>query len=129
MLHLALKAHRDSLQAGTSDPQKLFVLLKVIPDAETARSRPPLALALVVDTSGSMRDKTDAGTAGGPGGGTARSTKLDHAIKAAQTLVNDERLLRKIRSPLYSLTTRPAPSCHFHRWVTAKRPSARCVTW
>ena len=80
MLHLVLKPHRDNLQAGTPDPQKLFVLLKVIPTATLANVRPPLALALVIDTSGSMREST---------GGVS---KLERAIEATDAILSDARL-------------------------------------
>ncbi len=50
-------------------------MLKVAPDAETARSRAPIAFALVIDTSGSMSGE-----------------KLDRAIEAGHTLVEDDRL-------------------------------------
>ena len=80
MLHLVLKPHRDNLQAGTSDPQKLFVLLKVIPTDTLANVRPPLALALVIDTSGSMREST---------GGVS---KLERAIEATDAILSDARL-------------------------------------
>ena len=80
MLHLVLKPHRDNLQAGTPDPQKLFVLLKVIPDAQLANVRPPLALALVIDTSGSMRE------------GAVGASKLERAIEATDAILSDPRL-------------------------------------
>ena len=80
MIHLVLKPHRDSLQAATSDLQKLFVLLKVIPTQALASVRPPLALSVVIDTSGSMRE-------------TARGvSKLERAMAATETIIDDERL-------------------------------------
>lgn len=84
VLHLVLKPHRENLQAGTTAPQKIFALLKVIPDAQVSHLRAPLALALVIDTSGSMRDV--ARNAGGS------MTKLDCAIEAAQSLLQHEDL-------------------------------------
>ena len=80
MIHLVLKPHRHNLQAGTLDPQKLFVLLKVIPAATLSRVRPPLALAFVIDTSGSMREKAGA------------STKLQRATDATDAILSDPRL-------------------------------------
>ncbi len=80
MLNLVLKPHRTSLRAGTAEAQKLFVMLKLIPQHEVARSRPPLAFALVIDTSGSMQEVS------------GRETKLDRAIQAAHTLLDDKRL-------------------------------------
>lgn len=75
MLNIVLKPHRANLKANTADEQKLFVMLKLIPEAAVAQTRPPLAYALVVDTSGSMAGK-----------------KLDQAIQAAHGLIDDARL-------------------------------------
>lgn len=83
MIHLSLKPHRDSLQAGTPDLQKLFVLLKVIPAPVLAGVRPPLALALVIDTSGSMRE----GTLG------RGASKLQRALAATEAILGDARLV------------------------------------
>lgn len=87
MLHLVFKPHRNILRADTSDAQKLFVLLKVIPAAPLASVRPPLALALVLDTSGSMREPSH-GAAGGVG-----QSKLDRAIEATGALLSNPRLV------------------------------------
>jgi len=75
MLKIALKPHRASLRAGVTDPQKLFVMLKLLPEAEVAQARPPFAVALVIDTSGSMS-----------------GDKLNQAMQAAHTLIDDDRL-------------------------------------
>ena len=80
MIHLVLKPHRESLQAGTTDLQKLFVLLKVIPAAQLSRVRPPLALAVIVDTSGSMRE------------GARGASKLERAMAATDAILSDSRL-------------------------------------
>ena len=80
VIQLVLKPHRDSLQAATAELQKLFVLLKVIPAGQLSRVRPPLALAVVIDTSGSMRE--------GPRG----ATKLEQAMAATDAIINDPRL-------------------------------------
>jgi Ca-activated chloride channel family protein len=108
MLNTVLKLHRSALRSGTAEAQKLFAMLKLIPEAEVAQARPPLALALVVDTSGSMREFADPEKAkeakrrgkAGPapatdGDGSAdlpRATKLDQAIQAAHQLIDDDRL-------------------------------------
>ncbi|HEX8465747.1 MAG TPA: VWA domain-containing protein [Abditibacterium sp.] len=86
MLHLVFKPHRDTLRAQTSDAQKLFVLLKVIPAAPLASVRPPLALALVLDTSGSMRELSNRAAGGA-------KSKLDHAIEATRALLLHPRLV------------------------------------
>ncbi len=112
MLNIVLRPHRSSLMAGTSEPQKLFAMLKVLPDSEVAGARAPLAFALVIDTSGSMREYADQEKAAqeiklrGLQGqsqsidGSAyhafnlqQTTKLDRAIEAAHKLVDDSRLL------------------------------------
>jgi len=80
MLNFVLKPHRAYLKAQTVEPQKLFVMLRCIPERQIAQTRPPLALALVIDTSGSMRDEVD------------NTTKLERAIQAAHKLVDDPAL-------------------------------------
>jgi len=86
-------------------------MLKVMPKGEVAGARPPLAFALVIDTSGSMREFADQERAGamvrgrglnvqrqetgdgtGPAVNLSLPTKLDQAIQAAQMLINDSRL-------------------------------------
>ena len=84
MLHIDFRPHRTSLTAGTTSPQKVFAMLKVIPDEEATRARPSLAFAFVVDTSGSMYDPAERGSS---------RTKLEQAMQAAHQLVDDDRLL------------------------------------
>ncbi|RYG75203.1 VWA domain-containing protein [bacterium] len=111
MLKIIWKPHRTSLKSGTGDAQKVFAMLKMIPDAEAAKSRPPLALALVIDTSASMQSYADQneaklaaartgarGTTDRTDGSTYQSfnmdlpTLLDQAIQAAHVMVDDTRL-------------------------------------
>ncbi len=111
MLDVTFIPHRSALRSATDEPQKLFAMLKLIPQGETAGARPPLAVALLIDTSGSMRDFADQEEAiaqierlglHGPvrdSDGRAEMsvdlglpTKLDRAIEAAHALANDERL-------------------------------------
>ncbi len=111
MLNLMFRPHRAALKSGSTDEQKLFAMLKVIPKGEVAGARPPLAFALVIDTSGSMREFADQERAAamvrgrglsvqhhesadgtGPAVNLSLPTKLDQAIRAAQTLINDARL-------------------------------------
>src|SRR4051812_33501918 len=99
MLQLTTKPHRTYLRANAGE-QKLFVMLKFLPSTEAAQSRPDVNLAVVIDTSGSMREpapganitpiptdpvvldgKTYTGTFEG-------STKLDGAMEAARALLN-----------------------------------------
>ncbi len=87
MLNLVLKPHRANLEAGTRDAQKIFALLKVIPDSQAARTRPPLAFCLVLDTSASMRDGAEE-----EGAGKSRATKLERMIEAAHAWLDDARL-------------------------------------
>ncbi|BCM92103.1 hypothetical protein IAD21_03982 [Abditibacteriota bacterium] len=117
MLNIQLKPHRTALKSGTTEPQKLFAMLKLIPDAEVAATRPPLSLALVIDTSASMQAFADqeaarqlaknAAPAGNVvDGGTFRGydlnlpTLLDQAISAAHTMVDDQRFLPSDRITL-----------------------------
>ena len=111
MLKTIFKPHRRYLKAGTADVQKIFAMLKLIPDTEAAASRSPVALALVIDTSSSMREFADqdafrreaerrglSGSAVSGGDGTYQAfdielpTKLDRAIEAAHALIDDARL-------------------------------------
>src|SRR5271168_4412713 len=97
------RPHRAALKSGSTNEQKLFAMLKVMPKGDIAGARPPLAFALVIDTSGSMREFADqervAAMVRGrglnvqnlaSGDGTAAAvnlplpTKLDQAILAAQ---------------------------------------------
>lgn len=118
MLTLFLKPHRPALKSGTSDPQKVFALLKAIPRPEVASQRPSLALALVIDTSSSMLEFADEVQARQMAAGTRPEarfgagcgllvapgrdeyvpyrlplpTKLDQAIEAGHRMVDDPRL-------------------------------------
>lgn len=55
MLETSMAPHREFLLADTPG-QKLFVALRLRPQAEAAAARPNLSVAFVVDTSGSMRE-------------------------------------------------------------------------
>ncbi|MEM8777597.1 MAG: VWA domain-containing protein [Cyanobacteria bacterium P01_G01_bin.49] len=111
MLNPCLKPHRNKLKANTTEEQKLFVMLKVIPQAEIAKTRSSLALALVIDTSSSMQEYADQikaekeikmrglqGQQENTRDGTyqvfklSQDTKLKQAIKAGQALIDDRRL-------------------------------------
>lgn len=111
MLKIVWKPHRKSLKAGQADVQKVFAMLKMIPDQEVAAARPPLALCLVIDTSASMQayaDQNEAKTLARQmglqsqgvikDGGNFRGynmelpTLLDQAIQAAHLMVDDSRL-------------------------------------
>ncbi len=106
MLNIQLKPHRNALKSGSTEAQKLFAMLKLIPDAEAAATRAPLALALVIDTSASMQAFADQDAArqlaknAAPignvvDGGTYKGydlnlpTLLDQAISAAHAMVDD----------------------------------------
>jgi Ca-activated chloride channel family protein len=55
MLNATIKPHRPYLRAD-GGVQKLFVMIKLLPAPEASRGRPRVDLALVIDTSGSMRE-------------------------------------------------------------------------
>lgn len=127
MLKLLFRPHRNCLLAGTPAPQKLFAMLKMIPEPQAAGARAPLALALVIDTSGSMREFADAEQAAaeirlrglqgqpvdwGDGRGQAfdlaHPTKLERAMAAAHALVDDPRLWPTDRITLIHFDTEAA---------------------
>lgn len=80
MLNMVMKPHRTYLKAHTSEPQALFVMLRFIPEGQVAQTRSSISLALVIDTSSSMRDKV------------GDTTKLEQAIQAAHRLIDDPNL-------------------------------------
>lgn len=80
MLNILVKPHRSYLMAKTEEPQKLFVMLRLVPERKVSQTRPTVALALVIDTSGSMREKTNG------------VVKLDRAIEAAHKLIDSPQL-------------------------------------
>jgi len=124
MLRIALRPHRQCLMADTAEPQKLFAMLKMIPDSEVISTRAPLAFALVIDTSGSMREFADQDKAereirlrGLQGQQQSsddssyqafnlqQATKLDQAIDAAHKLIDDGRLLPSDRVTIIQFDT------------------------
>jgi Ca-activated chloride channel family protein len=100
MLDVTLKPHRSYLQAEAG-VQKLFVMLKMLPTPEAARTRPRVDLAVVIDTSGSMREPAPGSqpeiipiepvTVDGKSyNATYRgSSKLDVAVEAARRLLEN----------------------------------------
>jgi Ca-activated chloride channel homolog len=103
MLSVDVRSHRPYLRASAGG-QKLFLMLKLLPTPEAARARPTVNLAVVVDTSGSMREpapgttpelvRTDPVTVDGKTyNATYRGTsKLDVTIDAVRRLVQSEHL-------------------------------------
>jgi Ca-activated chloride channel homolog len=103
MLHVDVRAHRPYLRASAGG-QKLFLMLKLLPKPEAAQSRPGVRLAVVVDTSGSMREPAPGTTPeilptapvtvdGKQYNATYKGTsKLDITIEAARRLIQSEQL-------------------------------------
>jgi Ca-activated chloride channel family protein len=103
VLHVTIKPHRSFLRANAG-AQKLFVMLKVLPAPEAAQVRPRIHLALIVDTSGSMREQAPGTTAevvptapftldGKTYNATFEgATKLDVAMEAARRLLGSPNL-------------------------------------
>lgn len=77
MIQFECRAHRKALKAGTDEVQKIFLMLKLLPSRDMSHARAPLAIVLLVDTSGSMQSD---------------DARLDHAIKSCHGLLNDTRL-------------------------------------
>ena len=101
MLKVALTPHREFLPADTAD-QKLFLMLKLQPTQEVAKTRPSTTCAFLIDTSGSMYEivagnpqptgrtyQQDGKTYNQVTGGT---TKLDIVMKSLRNLINSGRL-------------------------------------
>jgi len=55
MLQVEVRSHRPYLRASAAG-QKLFLMLKLLPSPEAAGAHPTVSIAVVVDTSGSMRE-------------------------------------------------------------------------
>ena len=103
MLNVDVRSHRPYLRASAGG-QKLFLMLKLLPSPEAARARPGVSLAVVVDTSGSMREpapgttpelvRTDPVTVDGKTYNATYkgSSKLDVTMDAARRLVQSEQL-------------------------------------
>lgn len=102
MLDTRLHPHRAHFLAQ-SPGQRLFLALKLSPEAQAAAARPPLALAFVMDTSGSMREKaTDPATEQSTkrvqiGGqtfqrGPTPRTKMELVVEALRSLVQSPQL-------------------------------------
>src|SRR5262249_31765478 len=111
MLNITLKPHRENLKAGSAEAQKVYAMLKLIPKPDVAKARPPLAFALVIDTSSSMLEFADQKKAeeeiqrrglqsqhqftsdgSRQGVNLQLPTKLDQAIEAGHRLLDDNRL-------------------------------------
>ena len=103
MLNVDVRAHRPYLRASAGG-QKLFLMLKLLPAPEAAVARPDVSVAVVVDTSGSMREPapgttpelvpTDPVTVDGKTyNATYRgASKLDITMEAVRRLVESEYL-------------------------------------
>ena len=109
MLNVALTPHREFLPADTAD-QKLFLMLKLQPTQEVAKTRPSTTCAFLIDTSGSMYEivagnpqptgltyQQDGKTYNQVTGGT---TKLDIVMKSLRNLINSGRLDQRDRISL-----------------------------
>src|SRR6188768_3152764 len=103
MLSVDMRSHRPYLRASAGG-QKLFLMLKLLPTPEAARARPDVSIAVVVDTSGSMREPAPGTTPelvetapvmvdGKTYNATYRGTsKLDVTMEAVRRLVESEHL-------------------------------------
>jgi Ca-activated chloride channel homolog len=103
MLNVDVRPHRPYLLA-LAGGQKLFLMLKLLPNADAARARPGVRLSIVVDTSGSMREPAPGTTPelvptapvtvdGKTYNATYRGqSKLDITVEAARRLVENEQL-------------------------------------
>ena len=77
MLNVTITPHREFLAADTPG-QKLFVMLKLRPNAVISASRPSTTFTFVIDTSGSMYDDSEVG-----------KPKIDLVVEALDRLVTE----------------------------------------
>jgi Ca-activated chloride channel homolog len=103
MLNVSIKPHRPFLRAAAG-VQKLFVMVKLLPAPEANSVRPRADLAVVIDTSGSMREpapgtkpelvRTDPVTVDGKTYNASfnGTTKLDVAMDAVRRLLESPNL-------------------------------------
>lgn len=80
MLNVAITPHREFLPADAPE-QKLFLMLKLRPAKEVAKTRPSTTFAFVIDTSGSMYDDV-----------TEAESKIDIVIQSLLNLIRSGRL-------------------------------------
>ena len=109
MLNVSLTPHRDFLPADTPE-QRLFLMMKIRPQAEAAQSRPSTTFSFLIDTSGSMYEIVEGNPQ--PTGVTYTSdgkqydqvtggiTKLDVVIESLKKLINSGRLTQEDRLAL-----------------------------
>ncbi|MDJ0511367.1 MAG: VWA domain-containing protein [Crocosphaera sp.] len=90
MLNVSLTTHRNFLPADTPD-QRLFLMMKIRPQADAAKSRPSTTFAFLIDTSGSMYDKA---------GNGEETSKLEVVIKSLKKLLHSGRLNQEDRLAL-----------------------------
>lgn len=100
-LNIEITPHREFLAADTPE-QKLFIMLKLRPTKEVASSRPPTAVSLLIDTSGSMYEVVAGNSQ--PTGNTiiadgneynevvGGKTKIDLVIESLNGLIDSGRL-------------------------------------
>jgi Ca-activated chloride channel homolog len=81
MLNVNLTPHREMLPTDSGE-QKLFLMLKLRPNQEVAKTRPSTAFTFVIDTSGSMDDLLSGG-----------KTKREAVIESLQRLIQQSGLL------------------------------------
>jgi Ca-activated chloride channel family protein len=124
MLNCLFRPHRAYLLAGTEQEQTLYAMLRVIPRAEVGRLRAPIAVTLVMDTSGSMRGYVDQKKARALARGKGRlpekddlkaiqglhlplETKGEQSVEAAHSLIDDARLLPEDRLAVIGFDDQP----------------------
>jgi Ca-activated chloride channel homolog len=81
MLNVTITPHREMLPADSA-AQKLFLMLKLKPTQEVAKTRPSTSFTFVIDTSGSMDEPLSGG-----------KTKREAVIESLHQLVRQSALL------------------------------------
>ena len=96
MLVATLKLHKEFFTPFTPN-QRLFLQLSLIPEWSSAKHRPDLAIAFVIDTSGSMRELVASDSSG-----NGSLSRLDLVMASMEAVLNSQNLRDEDRIALVS---------------------------
>ncbi len=96
MLVATLKLHREFFTPFTPN-QRLFLQLSLVPEWSSAKHRPDLAIAFVIDTSGSMRELVASES-----DDNSAASRLDLVMASMEAVLNSQKLRDEDRIALVS---------------------------
>ena len=96
MLVATLKLHKEFFTPFTPN-QRLFLQLSLAPEWSSAKHRPDLAIAFVIDTSGSMRELVASDSDNG-----SAASRLDLVMASMEAVLNSQHLRDEDRISLIS---------------------------